>query len=312
MKNQKSYIKIMIALLILSSSIILSSCGTDWNINTSSASVSSQEIAETVTKTEATVTPDVTPTDNSAIIPTIALSITPAILAGTVREDVVKDLDGNGVDDNIQIISMDATGAETCMHVYLNGEKIFEYENSSFRIMGINTFEYLDLDKDNVNEIFITAATNANCRPYEEVLCLKQTNGKWKRMDYPKNEVGYNEFSFRITRGKDEFDFIISSDDTNQIIHYDASSYFKDDENGNLNSIQEYRKNNYKEGDEVGFISAWGIWDAKTGTYEGRNCIIASQGIEGPYGHGLGKVIIYFAYSEQGKVDILNIGYLPE
>jgi hypothetical protein len=177
--------------------------------------------------------------------------------------------------------------------------------------MGVDTFEYLDLDGDEINEIFLTAETDANCRPLIDVLCLKQTEGKWNRMDIPLNENGNNGFSFKITRGKDEFDFIISSDDTEQVIHFDATALFTDDESGNIDSIQAYRGNNYKEGDEVGFISAWGIWEASTGTYEGRNCIIALHGIEGPYGHSLGQIHIYFAYNEQGVVEILNVDYQP-
>jgi hypothetical protein len=293
--------------------MILGGCGMNWKENVSSSTEEpSISIATTEIQSKATVTPAVIPTDIRTITPTIAPTAMPAIMAGTVLEHVAKDLDRNGVADNIQIISLNNDGGETGIHVYLNEEKIFEYESPIVRIMGIDTYEYLDLDEDNANEIFITASTNANGRPYEEVLCLKQTDGKWNQMDYPKNEGGFYEFPFKITRGKDEFDFIISSDDINQVIHYDASQYFKDDESGNIDSIQEYRKNNYKEGDKVGFISAWGIHDAKAGTYKGRNCIIANQGIEGPYGHGLGQINIYFAYNEQGKVDILNIEYLPE
>lgn len=312
-KSQKSNMKIMITLLLLSLSIIWGGCGTKSNISlTPSKEETPTSIAATETQIEVTITPEVTPTDSPTIEQTIAPTVTPAIMAGAVLEDLVKDLDNNGVDDNIQIISLDTAGADTCMYVYLNGEEIFIYEEPNVRMLGIGAFEYLDLDEDNTNEIFITSGTNANCRPYEVVLCLKQTEGKWNRMDYPQNESGYFEFPFKITRGKDEFDFLISSKDTNQVIHYDASQYYKDDESGNFYSIQDYRKNNLKEGDDVGFISAWGIWEAKTGTYNGRNCIIALQGIEGPYGHGLGEVNIYYAYNEEGKVDILNVEYLPE
>jgi hypothetical protein len=131
-------------------------------------------------------------------------------------------------------------------------------------------------------------------------------------MALPVNGNGLNEFSYKITRGKEEFDFIISSEDIGQEIHFDATKLFVDDESGNDGSIQAYRSNHYKEGDEVGFISAWGIWEAKTGTYEGRDCIVALQGIEGPYGHGLGQINIYFAYNKQGNVEILKVEYQPE
>jgi len=313
MKSQSYCIKIMITLLLLCSSIILNGCGTKRNERVASpTAVTSKSIVATDTDTKTIITPTLTPTIAPSATPTIAPTTTPAIITGTVLENVAKDIDSNKVDDNIQIISLNEDGGETGIYVYLNRKKIFEYENPNCRIMGIDSFEYLDLDGDNKKEIFISASTNANSRPYTEVLCLKQTNGKWNQMDLPKNESGDKEFPFKITRGKDEFDFIISSNDTNQVIHYDASRYFNDDKSDNIDSIQSYRSNHYKEGDKVGFISAWGIWEAKTGTYKERNCIIAYQGIEGPYGHGLGRINIYFAYTKQGKVDILNVKYSPE
>ena len=272
-KNKKINIIIMSTFLLLCSSALLNGCGMD---------------STTAPKTNS------------------------ATMVGTVIEDVAKDIDGNGVDDKILIISLNDDGGETCIRLYFNGEQIFEFEDPLVRIMGINVFEYLDLDGDNVNEIFITASTNANSRPYEEVLCLKQTDDTWNEMEYPTNEDGSYEFPFKITRGEEEFDFIISSDDTDQVIHFDASGYFIDSDTGNADTIQSYRSNHYKEGDEVGFISAWGVWEARTGTYEGRNCIIAVQGIEGPYGHGLGQINIYYNYNEQGKVKILTVKHLPD
>lgn len=54
----------------------------------------------------------------------------------------------------------------------------------------------------------------------------------------------------------------------------------------------------------------WGIWEAQTGTFDGRNCIIAEQGIEGPYGNGLGRVIVYYAYNENASLELLNFDYI--
>jgi len=95
-------------------------------------------------------------------------------------------------------------------------------------------------------------------------------------------------------------------------VHFDASIYFVDDADNSRDSIQAYRNNNYKEGDEVAFISAWGIHNAITGSFQGRNCIIATHGIEGPYGHGLGRIDVYFAYNGQGELEILNIEHIVE
>lgn len=228
-----------------------------------------------------------------------------------IAEELTKDIDGNGIMDVVQTIARN-DDSELFIRIFINGEQIFEYKDpNNFRIMGVFLFEYLDLDGDDANEIFITTNTDANSRPLTLVLCLKQAEGQWKLMDIPRNEIGNNGFPFKITRGKKEFDFIISSDAIDQDIHFDATNYFKDDESGNIDSIQAYRSNKYKVGDEVGFISAWGIWEASTGTYKGRNCIIAVQGIEGPYGHGLGHLSIYYSYNEDGAVEILNVEYQP-
>ena len=306
MKSQKSNIKIMFALFLLCSSVVLGGCSTNWNVNeTSSTAKPSESITATETQTETTVTPAVTPIDTPIISPTV----TQASMTGTVLEDVTKDLDGNEVDDKIQIISLDDDGVETGICVYLNGEQIFEFKDHFVRLMGVNAFEYLDLDGDGTNEIFIAADTNANCRTLVDVLCLKKIEGHWNRMDISLNEMGNNGFCFKVTRGKDEFEFIISSDIFEQEIHFDASHLFVDDESGNIDSIQAFRKNNYKEGDEVDFSIGWGICEARTGTYEGRNCIIATEGLEVPYGHSLGDINTYFAYNEQGKVEILNVEY---
>lgn len=309
MKGQKCNIKLMIALVLLCLSVILGGCGTKSNVNVASYTAEpSETIAVTETEAEAIVKPADTPTIASTVTP----AITPAILAdGTAIVDVNKDIDGNEVDDNVQIVSL-KDGSETCMLVYLNGKQIFEYEDPNVRLMGVDAFEYLDLDGDSTNEIFITADTNANGRTLVYVLCLKQIDGHWNRMDIPLNEMGNNGFGFKVTRGKDEFEFIISSDIIEQEIHFEASHLFVDDESGNIDSIQAFRKNNYKEGDEVDFSIGWGICEVRTGTYEGRNCIIATEGLEVPYGHGLGDISTYFAYNGQGKVEILNVEFMWE
>lgn len=128
-------------------------------------------------------------------------------------------------------------------------------------------------------------------------------------LEIPLNELGNNCFPFNITRGKEEFDFIISSEYTDQQIQFNASSFYVDEPLSNPNSIQAYRNNHYKEGDQVAYISSWGIWEAYTGTYDGHSCIIAIQGIEAPYGNLLGRVIIYYDYDVNGSIEILNIEY---
>ena len=316
MKHLRDNIKILIVSQLLCFSIILGGCGTSQNSNETPLAKPTNAISPVVNDIPTTLTPTSIPT----VIPSGMPTITPAVSATikptvstdkTVVDKMKKYVDGNGVNDLIKIISRN-DGAQTKMEIHFNGKKIFEYEDPNSRMMGIDAFESFDLDGDNKNEILIAASTDANCRPYEELLCLKQTGDKWRRMNYPKNQQGNYEFPFKITRGKNEFDFIISSKMTKQVVHYNASRYYIDSDSGNDDSIKEYRRKHYKEGDEVGFLSGWGIYEAKVGTFKGQKCIVAIQGIEGPYGHSLGMINIYFKYNIQGNVDILNVKYIPD
>ncbi len=310
MRNKKYNIKSISAMLLLYICVLFSGCHS--NGNASELDAQSEEPTKAIVETTEAAGMDEETGDSVLDEETGATDadFTEDKQKETVALETKEDIDNNGIMDTVQTIHRN-DGSESLIRIFLNGEQIFEYEDANLRIMGVDAFEYLDLDGDDKNEIFVTADTNANSRPLTDVLCLKETDGQWNRMDIPLNETGNNGFSFEITRGKDEFDFIISSDDLEQKIHFDATDFFVDDEGGNIDSIQAYRKNNYKEGDKVGFISGWGIWEARTGTYEGCNCIIALQGIEGPYGHGLGQINIYFAYNEQGEVDIMKVEYQP-
>ena len=231
-----------------------------------------------------------------------------AVPKETIAQELSKDIDQNGVMDLVQI--MEREDGTEFVQVIFNGVNIYQYEWEELRLISIDAFEYLDLDGCGENEIFITIYPNVNSRPLIEVLTLKQASVGWNRMELPLNELGNNCFLFDITRGKDEFDFIISSEYTDQTIHFDASSFFVNGPYSNPDSLQAYRNNHYKEGDKVAFISAWGIWEAKIGTYNERNCIIAQQGIEGPYGNFLGRVIIYYDYDINGFIEVLNIEYV--
>ena len=230
-----------------------------------------------------------------------------AVPIETIAQELSKDIDDSGVEDLVRI--MEREDGSEYVQVIFNGTDIFQYEWDELGLISIDTFEYLDLDDDGENEIFITVYPNVNSRPLIEVLTLKQSNVGWSNMEVPLNELWNNCFTFHITRGKEEFDFIISSEYTDQRIHFDASSFYEDGPDSNPSSLQAYRNNHYKEGDQVAFISSWGIWEAQTGTYNERNCIIAQQGIEGPYGNGLGRVIIYYAYDKTDSIEVLNIEY---
>jgi hypothetical protein len=48
------------------------------------------------------------------------------------------------------------------------------------------------------------------CSPFSK-LAEHSRNHSWKtRLDIPQNKIGNNGFEYKVTRGKDEFEFIIS------------------------------------------------------------------------------------------------------
>lgn len=299
MKIHKCNNRIRMAFFLLCSVAALGGC----------SSKSSETVAPTNTSTVTpTISPTPVPTHTSTATPSADPTLTPEVtIEDTITVDIDKDIDKNGVEDNIQIFNFN-DGTETLMTVYLNGDKILEFSDPNARLMGVYAFESLDLDEDGTNEIFIIADTDANSRGLVDVVCLKQVDDHWKLMVVPLNDQGNNGFDYKITRGKEEFEFIIAPKLTKQQIHFDASAFFVDDELGNDNSIQAYRKNNYKEGDELDYSLGRGISAAKTGIFKGRNCIIATEGLEVPYGNGIGEILTYYAYKE-GKVEILNVEF---
>ena len=63
----------------------------------------------------------------------------------------------------------------------------------------------------------------------------------------------------------------------------------------------------------IGNISAWGVWEIQLSDFEGQPCLIAIQGIEGYDKQDFwGQVHIYFDYSPDGKIRILDLQFFPE
>lgn len=230
----------------------------------------------------------------------------------TTKDIMEKDLDNNGTTDNIQIIS---TEEEDYVRISLNGKDIFEchFETGLFSVLA---FEYLDLDQDEEEEIFIIVDPIVNSAPLTEVIVLKNYEGEWKQLAIPKSEGGSNAFPVRVTRGENEFDFVISCEGSDKTIEFDASLFYPkqiyEPEGKTLQEI--YREQNFTKGSDVGYTSAWGIWTAWTDSYKGQNCIVAEQGIDGFMGkfNLLGTVKIYFGFDENGEAEILDMVFEKE
>ncbi|HHV10025.1 MAG TPA: hypothetical protein GXX75_07085 [Clostridiales bacterium] len=307
MRRQRHFILILIVL----SSLYLGGCNqtviAKTSLETENADISGIPKEPTVIAPE---TSRGTP-DESANAPSKEPAIAETPLQNeTVFSELDKDIDNNGIMDSVQLL--ERTDGTMYAAVILNGETIFHYEWEDLRLMSVNSFEYLDFDQDHENEIFITIDPLVNSMPLTEVLTLKLSDGQWRMMDIPLNEIGNNCFPITITKGDGEFDFILSSEYTDKQLLFDATSYYTDDGNIEGNSIQLYKNQHFSKGDTVGYVSSWGIWSSWTGTYDGRNCIIAEQGLQGIGGkfNPLGRVDIYYAFDKNGNIEILDLVHI--
>ncbi len=311
MKGQRHFILI----LILLSSLYLGGCN-QTVIAKTSLETENTDISG-IPKEPTTITPETSsgtsnkPADEPANAPSEEPAEAGTPLQGeTVFSELDKDIDNNGIMDSVQLL--ERTDGTMYATVILNGEPIFHYEWEDLRLASVNSFEYMDFDQDHENEIFITIYPLVNSMPLIEVLTLKQSDGQWHMMDIPLNEIGNNCFPINITKGDREFDFVLSSEYTDKQLLFDATPYYTDDGNTESNSIQLYKSQHFSKGDTVGYVSSWGIWSSWTGTYDGQNCIIAEQGLQGIGGkfNPLGKVDIYYAYDKDGNIKILDLVHI--
>lgn len=231
------------------------------------------------------------------------------------------DLDGNGEQEYL-LLTVLTDDSEYDMHLsfYFNGESIYEYDDL-LRLYPTKA-EYIDLDQDGEKEIFFAFYPMVNSMPLIEYAVLKQTGNGWKALEMIHGETMLdNAFPISCRYGSTDNTIVIACEGTEKEIIYNIEAHYE-------NIIKEYREYNmdysayarilegnmYKEGDEFGSIAAWGIWEICSGTYDGRNCLIATHGLQGPEGKfdTIGLVDIYFDYNEKGLVNILDMEFRDE
>lgn len=232
------------------------------------------------------------------------------------------DLDGNGEMEYL-LISYENDLPEYDAHLsfYFNGKSIYEYDD--LLRMSPNGAEYIDLDLDGEPEIFFTFEPHVNSMPLIEYAVLKRTGSGWKALEMIHGETMLdNGFPISSRYGKEENTIVISCEGLEKEIVYDYTAYYE----ARVREYEEYGMDprEFKEilshyrqfgaGDDFGGIAAWGIWDIDSGTYEGKNCLIATHGLEGPVDNGpdhdiLGEIDVYFNYNEKGLVNILNMEF---
>lgn len=235
-----------------------------------------------------------------------------------------EDLDQNGVEEYAKVYQIDTEQEYICRYIfYWNGEAVYEYENSYGMFPG--DAEYLDLDGDEEKEIFLTFWPKVNSMPLMEYVVLKQkTDMSWEPLEMIHGEEIYqNAFPISITKGKNEWEAVISCGDLEKEIIFDLAFYRSKLEEQREREESEYKeyletvivdyKRGFPEESEwytFGSVCAWGIWNIKSGTYQGRPCLIATHGIQGYDKFDFwGELDVFFDYDAQGKTRFLDMKF---
>lgn len=236
---------------------------------------------------------------------------------------LVGDLGGDARDDYVIYTGQD--GVYYHLALYLAGEGIvFEHEDPLPVDLG-ETVCKVDLDHDGEDEILLTMWPHVNSMPLEEYAVLKKVNGTWTKLEMYHEELDIlaNSFPLRLVRGTGKWEAKLSCAGLNKTItldlepdynHWKALAEQGEDSFSQTNRM--YYENEFshtKPGENVGGISAWGIWKIELSSFDGQPCLVATQGIQGYDKHiPWGQVYIYFDYDRNGKIRVLDIVFEPE
>lgn len=228
------------------------------------------------------------------------------------------DLDGNGEQEYLCITSA-SDDSEFIGHLsfYFNGESIYEYDDILWIFPG--EAEYIDLDRDGEKEIFFTFWPTVNSMPLVEYAVLKQTGNGWKALEMIHGGTMLdNEFPISCRYGSVDNTIVIACEGIDKEIVYNIEAYYEarikecqEDDGFYAAFTRILEGTEYEEGDEFGGVASWGIWEICSGTYDGRNCLIATHCLDGPEGKydSIGMVDIYFDYDKDGLANIVDMQF---
>ena len=235
----------------------------------------------------------------------------------------IGDLNEDGQTDYVIYAGED--GYYNRLLLYLSGEGIvFEHEDTCFVETGALVCN-VDIDHDGEKEILLTMLPHVNSMPLMEYAVLKKENGAWKKLEvyHAEEDILQNSFPLVIVRGKSKFDAELSCKGFDKVISFDLEAYYdywtklsEQEDNSFAVTNKQYYENEIakaKSGEQIGNISAWGIWNIQLSDLDDQPCLVATQGIEGYDKADLwGQVFIYFDYDKDGRIRVLDLGFLPE
>jgi len=231
------------------------------------------------------------------------------------------DLDGDGTEEYILLESGDFLGQNVVngrITMYVNDEPVYQYAEE-LRITGVGDKAYLDLNGDGQEEIFVSFYPAVNSMPLAEWFVLGKTEDGWEMLEmyHEEGNMLSNAFPITVVMDKKDFGLSIRCEGWDGEIAFDATAHYEwmkaELEAGNY-AYEAFMEGQYKEGDVVGMPLSWGVWEIRSGTYHGENCLIALHGLGGPWEKYdyYGEADVYFNYDENGKIKILDMEFRPE
>ena len=234
------------------------------------------------------------------------------------------DIDQNGVEEYIDYHSND--DADTYIYtweLYFNDEVI--YHGTNVIPCDFGEVWYINLDDDAEKEIFVKIYPHVNSMPQTQYVALKRTGTEWKELE--NTDVGYesdsytNAFPIQVCKGKGKNQIEISCDGCENYVEFDVTEHYtqllNQDEDLILKNLANSILNTdqYKDpGITMGEPAAWGVWELARGSFDGKDCIVATHGIQGLGGKFdiIGTADVYFRYDAMGKIKVLDLEFKAE
>ncbi len=237
------------------------------------------------------------------------------------------DLDGNGIEE---IINTEEDNPDLPKYfrweLCVNGESVYEtdcYTRASFEP------HFIDLDEDGENEILIFVYPNVNSASLTQYVVMKHVGDEWKELentewwtDDDRNEED-NSFPINVSWGEEKCILEINlegygSATVDVTKHYEKFqeefSELKDESELYELAIDMLSSGRSSRYEGAGGDLDWGIGSMELTSFEGKNCLVASDFIAGPGGRWdvIGLVDVYFNYDVEGKINVLHAEFISD
>ncbi len=228
--------------------------------------------------------------------------------------NVLSDIDRDGRPEYVIVKGKESN----LLEFYYNNELIYTHED----ILPVDMGEayYLDVDRDDREEIVLTMYPRVNSMPLVEYAVLKNNGDSWEKLEMIQGEtLLYNQFPLQISKGEAAYEAVISCEGMEKEISVDLSGRvlqweeLAKTEESAVKYVEWYEQySQVPAGSICGSVCDWGIWELQPSEYEGHICLKATHGIQGSGKEDIwGTAQVLFDYSEDGKIRFLDLTFSP-